>query len=112
MSQISPSICRFCAAHCGVLVETERNRILSVAGDRDNPLYRGYVCPKGRALAEQHSHPQRLLHSMKRGSDGLHTPIPQTQAIDEIARKLRTLLDHHGPRSIAVYVGTSVVSGR
>jgi len=106
MSQISPSICRFCAAHCGVLVETERNRILSVAGDRDNPLYRGYVCPKGRALAEQHSHPQRLLHSMKRGSDGLHTPIPQTQAIDEIARKLRTLLDQHGPRSIAVYVGT------
>ena len=106
MSVVAPSICRFCAAHCGILVETEGGRIVAVTGDRSNPLYRGYVCPKGRALAEQHNHPGRLLHSLKLGPDGRHAPVPHAQAVDEIAAKLRSLLDQYGPRSIAVYVGT------
>lgn len=106
MPETRPSICRFCAAHCGILVETEAGRVLDVAGDRDNPLYRGYLCPKGRALPEQHAHPRRLLHSVRRGPDGVHAPVPHQQAIGEIAAKLRELLDRHGPRSIALYVGT------
>ena len=70
MVDIHPTICRFCAAHCGVLAEVEDGRVLRVTGDRDNPLYRGYICPKGRSLADQHNDPQRLLHSMKRAPEG------------------------------------------
>lgn len=106
MSHAHPTICRFCAAHCGILVEVDEGRVVGVSGDRDNPLYRGYLCPKGRALQEQHSHPARLLHTMKRGPDGRHAPVEHGQAIGEIAAQLARLLERHGPRSIAVYVGT------
>ncbi|MEZ5533110.1 MAG: molybdopterin-dependent oxidoreductase [Steroidobacteraceae bacterium] len=106
MVDIHPTICRFCAAHCGVLAEVEDGRVLRVTGDRDNPLYRGYICPKGRSLADQHNDPQRLLHSMKRAPDGSHVRIASGQALDEIAARLSAILERHGPRAIASYVGT------
>lgn len=106
MSEVHPTICRVCAAHCGILVEVEGGRVVDVSGDRDNPLYRGYICPKGRALPEMHNHAGRLLHSMKRADGGSHAPVPHEQALDEIAERLRVLLDRYGPRSIALYAGT------
>lgn len=106
MREVHPTICRVCAAHCGILVEVEDGRVVGVSGDRDNPLYRGYLCPKGRTVGEMHDHPGRLLHTMQRGANGAHAPVPHGQALDGIAAKLGDLLQRHGPRSIAVYAGT------
>ncbi len=106
MSEVHPTICRVCAAHCGILVEVEDGRAVGVTGDRDNPLYRGYLCPKGRTLPDIHNHSGRLLHSMKRLPDGSHAPLAHGEALDEIAAKIAELLDRHGPRSVALYAGT------
>lgn len=106
MTGTYPTICRVCAAHCGVLAEVADGRVIRIAGDRDNPLYRGYICPKGRSLADQHNDPRRLLHSMKRAPDGSHAPIQSERALDDIAARLGGILQRHGPRSIASYVGT------
>jgi len=43
---------------------------------------------------------------MKRMPDGEFQPIPVSQAMDEIAEKTQVLLDRHGPRAIALYLGT------
>jgi anaerobic selenocysteine-containing dehydrogenase len=40
------SYCRICQASCGVLVEVNENRILSIIGDADNPLSQGFTCPR------------------------------------------------------------------
>ena len=56
-----PSICRFCHAHCAILVDVEDGRAVRVLGDRENPIYHGYTCAKGRALPEQHYHPERTF---------------------------------------------------
>src|SRR5262245_2568780 len=101
-----PSICRFCHAACAILVDVEDGRAVRVRGDRENPIYHGYTCAKGRALPEQHAHPERLLHSMKRGPDGSHAPIPHAQAITEVAERVQEILLRHGPRSVALYSGT------
>ena len=101
-----PSICRFCHAACPILVDVEDGRAVHVAGDKLNPIYHGYACPKGRALPEQHAHPERLLHSMKRQSDGSHIAIASEQAMDEVAQQVSQLVDRHGPRSVALYIGT------
>jgi anaerobic selenocysteine-containing dehydrogenase len=106
MIETHPSICRFCHAHCPILVDIEDGRPLRVQGDRSNPIYHGYTCPKGRSLPEQHTHPERLLHSRKRRRDGSHEPIPSERAIDEIATRVQRILDEHGPRSVAIYTGT------
>jgi anaerobic selenocysteine-containing dehydrogenase len=105
--RVEPTICRLCSAHCGVLATVTDGRLTDVKGDPDNPMYRGYTCPKGRALPDFHNNPTRLLHSRKRQDDGSHVPIPVDRAMDEIARKLQEIVKKHGPRSIAVYTGTS-----
>jgi anaerobic selenocysteine-containing dehydrogenase len=107
MPEVHPSICRFCSAHCPILVEVEDGRAVGVRGDPGNDLYQGYTCPKGRALPEQHAHPGRLLHSSKRGEDGAHRPIGNERAMDEIARRVAAIVLEHGPRAVALYVGTN-----
>ena len=82
MAETHPSICRFCHAHCPILVDVEDGRPTRVVGDPENPIYHGYVCPKGRSLPEQHAHPERLLHSMKRQPDGTHATIGSQRAIE------------------------------
>jgi anaerobic selenocysteine-containing dehydrogenase len=103
----TPTICRLCPAHCGVLATIVDGRLTEVRGDPDNPLFKGYTCPKGRALPEMHNDPDRLLHSQKRQADGSYAPIAVEAAMDEIAAKLRTLIDRYGPRSVALYTGTN-----
>ena len=106
-----PSVCRFCHAGCAILVDIEhrdgQDRAVRVRGDRENPVYRGFTCEKGRQLPEQHTHPDRLLHSMRKRSDGTHEPIASDAVIREIADRLRDIIDAHGPRSVAIYTGTA-----
>ncbi len=103
---VHDSFCRFCHASCAIKVTVEDGKPVSVIGAKDNPVYHGYTCAKGRALPEQHLHPERLLHTLKRGSDGKHRPIPVEQAMDEIAGRVSELVDAFGPRSVALYTGT------
>ena len=100
------SICRFCHANCGILVEVEDGRPVRVTGDPENPAYFGFTCAKGRRLPEQHAHPDRLLHSQKRSDDGSFQPIPSERAMDEIAAKIGEIVRRHGPRAVALYPGT------
>ena len=97
--------CRICSPLCGLLVDIEDGRVTHVAGDPDHALTRGFTCTKGRHLGELHHAPDRFLTAQRNGPDGLQ-PIPTSQAIDEIAARLRTILDEHGPESIALFVGT------
>ena len=102
------SICRFCHANCGILVDIDdaTGAPLAVRGDRDNPGYHGFTCAKGRQLPAQHAHPERLLRSRKRGTDGRSEEIGSEQALDELADRIQALVAEHGPRSVALYVGT------
>ncbi|MBJ22297.1 MAG: molybdopterin dinucleotide-binding protein [Deltaproteobacteria bacterium] len=105
-SEVRDSFCRFCHAACAIKVSVEGGRPVSVIGAKDNPVYHGYTCAKGRALPDQHLNPHRLLHTMKRGADGKHRPIPVEQAMEEVAAKISQIVEEHGPRSVALYTGT------
>ncbi|BBY50748.1 molybdopterin-binding oxidoreductase [Mycolicibacterium arabiense] len=102
-----PGICRICSAHCGVLATVVDGRLAKVTGDPDNPMFKGYTCSKGRALPDIHNNPARLLHSQKRQPDGTYAAIDAERATDEIAERLRHLIDTYGPRSVALYIGTN-----
>jgi anaerobic selenocysteine-containing dehydrogenase len=106
-AKTSPGICRICSAHCGVLATVVDGKLTKVSGDPDNPMFKGYTCAKGRALPEIHNNPARLLHSQKRRLDGSYGPIESERAMDEIAVRVKELIDAHGPRSVAMYLGTN-----
>jgi anaerobic selenocysteine-containing dehydrogenase len=107
VTNVHPSICRICTAHCPILVTVDDGVIMAVNGDRDAPLFEGYTCPKGRALPAMHAHPGRLLRSLRRRTDGSHEEIATDDAIDEIADRLRDVVDRYGPEAVAAYTGTS-----
>jgi len=107
---IHPTFCRICYHLCGAVVEVDdEGRAISMTGDRDNPIYRGYHCVKGRASPSIHNNPDRLLHTMKRMPDGTFEPIDIEVALDEIAAKLAVILERDGPRAVASYHGTGIV---
>jgi len=106
MSKERISFCRFCHAYCPIRVTIEDGRPVKVIGVKENPMYHGYTCIKGRELPRQHDHPDRLLHSRVRGPDGSHDPIAVEDAMDSIAERLSATIRDFGPDSVALYSGT------
>lgn len=51
---------------CGMKVEVEGNRLLSLKGDPHNPDSRGFLCIRGRATQEIFANSRRLLHPLRR----------------------------------------------
>jgi anaerobic selenocysteine-containing dehydrogenase len=91
-------MCRLCVAHCGILVEVEGDRVVHVGGDSDHPLSQGYCCSKGRSLPQMHHDPDRLDHPEVDGQR-----VSWGRAIDDLATRLRRVIDTHGPNSVAIY---------
>jgi len=104
MMETKKSFCRFCHVFCGIEVDVENDRVLAVRGDPDNAVSQGYTCMKGRAEVERIYHPDRLLSSRKRVNGGWEG-IDTGKALDEIANKLRDIVDRYGPRAVAAYGG-------
>jgi anaerobic selenocysteine-containing dehydrogenase len=104
--QTKPGICRLCPAYCQIVAEVEDGVVVKVTGDKDNEFFKGYTCPKGRRLPEQHNGKHRLLNSLRRNTEGNFEPVASSLAMDEIAEKIQKIVREHGPRSIAIYGGT------
>jgi formate dehydrogenase len=98
-----------CEPFCGLALEVEDGRIVSVRPDKDHPVTRGYACIKGMHVGDYVNDPERLLHPLRRGPSGLER-VSWEDAIREIGAKLRSLRDAHGPGSIATYWGNAADS--
>jgi anaerobic selenocysteine-containing dehydrogenase len=100
------TFCRICNASCGLLVDVADGRVIDVRGDRDNPLSRGFTCPKGRHYGSLHHDPERVIWAKKRNEEGTFVDISTSGAIAEIAERLASIIEQHGPASVAMFVGT------
>ncbi len=95
--------CICCAQNCGLEVLVEANRIVKVRPDKENPRSQGYNCRKGLKILHYQHHEDRLKRPLKRVGDQFEE-ISWDQALGEIAEKLKSTIDAHGPRSFA-YMG-------
>jgi anaerobic selenocysteine-containing dehydrogenase len=96
--------CPLCEATCGVAIEVDGDRVVSVRGDDDDPFSKGYICPKGTALADLHHDPDRLRVPMRRDGDTWHE-MGWDEALDLVASKLREVRAQYGADAVAVYQG-------
>ena len=109
MSDWQKTGCVLCAQNCGLEVRIENGRMVKVRPDKKNPRSQGYACRKGLNIS-YHQYPEdRLMEPLKRVGDGFE-PISWEQAIEEVAGKMRELVDNHGPRCLA-YMGASAQGG-
>lgn len=101
------TFCRFCLSCCSmdVDVDARTGEALALHGDPSNVLSGGYTCLRGRELITIQQHPDRITGALKRSKDGFE-PIAMEQALDEIAERVKGVIDRHGARSIATYNGS------
>jgi len=96
--------CNLCEATCGVAIDVEGDRVTAVRGDDADPFSRGYICPKGTALADLHHDPDRLRTPMRRDGDTWRA-MGWDEALDYTASRLREIRARHGADAIATYQG-------
>ena len=99
--------CRICMVNCGLELDIVGERIVRVWGDFKHPLTRGYTCPKGRATGRVHHLPGAITQPLMRKSGEL-VPVSWDEALDDIAAKLRMLIDRHGPNAVGMYFGSGL----
>ena len=96
--------CTLCEAHCGIDVEVDGDRVVRITGDADDPISRGYICPKAAALADLYADPDRLRRPVRRvGSEW--EEIGWDEALDMAADGLRAVQRRHGNDAVATYFG-------
>lgn len=103
MSEWKKTSCILCSQNCGLEVITEGSKIIKVRADRENPRSQGYLCRKGANIVYFQNNPERVKFPLKRVGSRFER-VSWDQALDEIAAKLREIVQTHGPRSIA-YMG-------
>ena len=110
MTRSSRTFCRICEVHCGLVVDVDTDpatgieTVTKVSPDRDHPVTQGYCCVKGLGLGALHHDADRVDVPLKR-VDGELVEISWEQALSEIGAKVRSIVDEHGPRALALYQG-------
>jgi anaerobic selenocysteine-containing dehydrogenase len=101
--------CSLCEAMCGLKIEVDGDRIVSVRGDPDDVFSRGYVCPKGVSIGEIHHDPDRLRVPVRRVANERFEAIGWSDAFDLVAARLKAVRRAHGGDAIAVYLGNPII---
>ena len=105
MTETRFACCPICDATCGLVVELDGGRVVRIRGDADDPLSRGHLCPKGRALQDLHEDPDRLRRPLRRRGDRWEE-LGWDEALDEVAERLAAVRRAHGADAVGLYLGT------
>jgi len=102
--------CSYCGVGCGIVLdiaETGQGRrgAVKVSGDQAHPANAGRLCTKGATSGDLLTAAGRLTQPLIRADRG-SAPVPSgmDEAVAETARRLRAILDEHGPDALALYV--------
>ncbi|WP_084436556.1 molybdopterin-dependent oxidoreductase, partial [Aldersonia kunmingensis] len=103
--------CSYCGVGCGVVVETTPGPagnplIAKVSGDKLHPTNFGRLCTKGATHAELMAAVDGRMTTahIRTQRGGVPTPVPVDDAVAEAARRIRDIVDTHGPDAVALYV--------
>ncbi|WP_406130366.1 bifunctional nitrate reductase/sulfite reductase flavoprotein subunit alpha [Streptomyces canus] len=104
------TVCSYCGVGCGLVLDIGtgpdgRRTVLKASGDKEHPANFGKLCTKGATTADLLAAPGRLATALVRPERG-EEPVPESvgAAITETARRLREIIDEHGPDAVSLYV--------
>ncbi|MGJ5696295.1 molybdopterin-dependent oxidoreductase [Streptomyces sp. SID7815] len=104
------TVCSYCGVGCGMVLDIGRGpdgrrTVLKATGDKAHPANGGRLCTKGATSADMLAAPGRLTAPLVRTDRSQEpAPMPMEQAVKETARRLRAIVDEHGPDALALYV--------
>jgi formate dehydrogenase major subunit len=83
------SVCPYCAVGCAQLVYAHDGRVIQIEGDRDSPVSRGRLCPKGSASLQLVTGPHREEKVRYRAPFATEwTDLPLDTAMDMVADRM------------------------
>ena len=109
MTETRRTYCGMCHPRCGLIMEFEDGKAVSVRGDKDHPVTRGMICSRGRLMIDHLYHPDRINYPLKRTGKrgaGQWQQISWDLAMDEVSERLEALRNKYGPETLAFTHGT------
>jgi len=96
--------CPLCEAICGLDLQYDQGNLVAIRGDAADPFSRGHVCPKGNAILDLETDPDRLRQPMRRvGAEW--QAIGWDEAFALAGEGLAAVQKLHGPGAVAAYLG-------
>lgn len=100
------TFCRICEPLCGLIVSVTDRQVTDIKGDKDNPVSRGFVCPKGVSMQHIQHDPDRVTTPLRRvGGPGEFEECSWDEAMRDIASRTKRIIKTYGPSSIGGYLG-------
>ncbi|AQT94639.1 bifunctional nitrate reductase/sulfite reductase flavoprotein subunit alpha [Pseudomonas azotoformans] len=99
------SVCPYCGVGCGIVMQVEHNKVVKVIGDKAHPTNFGRLCTKGTTCGQAIADSGRMENAyVRQAREQDPVRLAMDTAISETARRLRHVLDTHGPDALAFYV--------
>ncbi|UXA05181.1 bifunctional nitrate reductase/sulfite reductase flavoprotein subunit alpha [Mycobacterium sp. SMC-2] len=105
------TMCAYCGVGCGMVLqvttdpESGRRHVAKPLGNKEHPANFGRLCTKGATTNDLLNAPGRMESAQLRADRGEPAdPVDMDRAIVHCARRLRAIIDAHGPDSFAMYV--------
>lgn len=96
--------CNLCEAMCGIVIQHDGEKVLSIKGDKNDPFSKGYICPKATALQDLHEDSDRLRHPVERTANGWKE-ISWPEALDKVDAGIQSVQKKHGQNAFGIYLG-------
>jgi assimilatory nitrate reductase catalytic subunit len=111
----SKATCCYCGVGCGVIVQSDGEKITGVRGDPDHPANLGRLCTKGSTLhltanpvLQQQA--RALYPEMRASRDATRERASWDTTLDFIARKFADTIREHGPDSVGFYISGQLLT--
>ena len=108
------STCCYCGVGCGVLIQSDGERIVGVRGDPEHPANFGKLCTKGATLhltAEPAAQAARARYpELRQTRQSLRERVEWDEAMDYVAQKFAATILAHGPNSVAFYISGQLLT--
>ena len=108
---VTRTACSYCGVGCGIEVatttDTANSRVIArVSGDKLHPANFGRLCTKGATHAEMMAADDGRLKTALLRPSRVEEPMPTPvdDAVAEAGKRLRAIVDEHGPDAVALYV--------
>ena len=96
--------CNLCEAMCGLKITYKEKKVISIVGDKKDPLSKGYICRKSQALKDLYEDSDRLKTPIKRTENGWEK-ISWTEAFDEVEYQIKKIQEKYGNDAVDTYQG-------
>lgn len=97
------STCNICSNGCGCFIAVKDNKIVGIKGNKDYPVNRGRLGPKGENQWWANNSMDRLTSPLIRNSQGVLVEASWEDALGLLTEKMKEQLAKAGPESIGLY---------